>query len=130
MVSATRMIGGFIKSFSIIRRFNPDVVIGVGGYASAPMLSAAAILRVPTVILEQNLFPGAANRLLSRIADRVAVAFEGSKKFFKREEEALGDAVRRGIMGHKYLPKDILVVFVLGGGQGSHTINKAVVESL
>src|SRR3990172_7692414 len=61
MVSATKMIGGFIRSFSILRRFNPDVVIGVGGYASAPMLSAAAILRVPTVILEQNLFPGAAN---------------------------------------------------------------------
>ena len=130
MVSVTKMIGGFIRSFSILRRFNPDVVIGVGGYTSAPMLSAAAILRVPTVILEQNLFPGAANRLLSRIADRVVVAFEGSKKFFKREVEALGNPVRRGITRCEYLPKDILVVFVFGGSQGSHTINKAVVASL
>ncbi len=130
MLSVIKMIGGFIKSFSILRRFHPDVVIGVGGYASAPILLAAAIQRVPTVILEQNLFPGTANRLLSRIVDRVVVAFEGSKKFFRREVEVLGNPVRGGIAGCSYLPKDILVVFVFGGSQGSHTINMAVVESL
>lgn len=130
MVSVIKMIGGFIRSFFILRRFKPDVVIGVGGYASAPMLSAAAMQRIPTVILEQNLFPGMANRLLSRITDRVVVAFEGSRKYFRREVEVLGNPVRGGIAGCSYIPKDTLVVFVFGGSQGSHTINKAVVESL
>ncbi len=130
ILAGIKMTGGFIRSFSIVRRFNPDVVIGVGGYASVPMLSAAVTLRIPTVILEQNLFPGLANRVLSHVVDRVVVAFEGSRRFFKREVHVLGNPVRRSIIGCEYVPKDIFVVFVFGGSQGAHTINKAVVESL
>ena len=128
--SIIKMVYGFIRSFRILQRFNPDVVIGVGGYASAPMLSAAAILRFPTVILEQNLFPGAANRVLSHIVDRVIVAFEGSGRFFKRKVDVLGNPVRKGLTGCGYRPDDMFTLFIFGGSQGSHAINKAVVESL
>ncbi len=130
MVSGIKMIGGFIRSFSILKRFDPDVVIGVGGFASVPVLSASVILRLPTVILEQNLFPGLANRVLSHAVDCVVVAFEGSKTFFKREVKVFGNPVRQSIIGCKTIPKDSFVVFVFGGSQGAHTINKAVVESL
>ena len=130
MASFTKIIGGFIKSLSILKRFNPDVVIGVGGYASVPVLSAAVILRIPTVILEQNLFPGLANRILSHVVDKVVVAFEGSKKFFKRDVNVFGNPVRNSIIGCSYIPEGIFVVFIFGGSQGAHTINKAVIESL
>lgn len=134
MISGIKMINGFIKSMAILKNFNPDVVIGVGGYASVPMLSAAAVLRFPTIIMEQNLFPGLANRMLSHVVDRVIVSFEGSKKFFKKNVEVLGNPVRSSIIGCS--PKtsdkrgDTLRIFVFGGSQGARTINKAVVESL
>ena len=130
IVSGIKIMGGLIRSFSVIRRFNPDVIIGVGGYASVPVLSASVMLRIPTVILEQNLFPGLANRVLARVADKVVVAFEGSKKFFKRDVNVLGNPVRESIMACGYFPKNTFVVFVFGGSQGAHKINKAIVESL
>jgi len=130
MVSGIKMILGFVKSLSILRRFNPHVVIGVGGYASFPVLSAAVILRIPTVILEQNLIPGLANRVLSHFVSKVVVSFEGSKRFFNRDVHVFGNPVRRAIIGEGHHPEDIFTVFIFGGSQGSHTINKAVVDSL
>ncbi len=130
LASLLKIAGGFIKSFFILRRFKPDVVIGVGGYASAPMLSAAAMLRFPTMIMEQNLYPGTANRFLSRIVDRVVVAFEGSEKFFNRKVDVLGNPVRKGINECKYSNGRTFTVFIFGGSQGSHAINQAVMESL
>lgn len=129
MTSGIKMIGGFIKSFPVLKRFNPDVVIGVGGYASVPMLSAAVVMRIPTVILEQNFFPGVANRVLSHAVDRVVVAFEGSKRFFRKDVDVLGNPVRRNIVGCEYHTGDIMAVLIFGGSQGAHAINKAVVES-
>ncbi len=130
LMSVMKMLTGFIKSFFVLRRFKPDIVIGVGGYASAPMLSAAAIMRFPTMILEQNLFPGTTNRFLSRIVDRVVVAFDGSEKFFSRTVDVLGNPVRRGITDCKYNQGRTFTVFIFGGSQGSHAINKSIVESL
>lgn len=130
IISGIKIAGGFIRSFFILRRFKPDVVIGVGGYASVPMISAAVMLRVPTVILEQNLFPGLANKVLSRVVDRVIVAFEGSKKFFRRNVHVFGNPVRQGIMQCEYQPGGTFTVFVFGGSQGAYAINRAVAESL
>ncbi|MCC6543374.1 MAG: undecaprenyldiphospho-muramoylpentapeptide beta-N-acetylglucosaminyltransferase, partial [Nitrospirae bacterium] len=128
--SLMKIAGGFIKSFFVLRRFKPDVVVGVGGYASAPMLSAASIMRYPTMIMEQNLYPGTTNRFLSRIVDRVVVAFDGSDKFFNRKVDVLGNPVRRGISDCKYNAGRTFTVFIFGGSQGSHAINKGIVESL
>lgn len=130
LLSGAKMIKGFIKAMTILKRFKPDVVIGVGGYASVPMLSAAAVLRFPTIIMEQNLFPGLANKTLALMVDRVIVAFEGSKKFFKRNVEVLGNPVRKGIIGCTHKKSGDFVIFVFGGSQGASAINKAVAESL
>lgn len=131
ILSLMKMTGGFFKSFFLLRRFRPDVVIGVGGYASAPMLSAASLMRYPTMIMEQNLYPGSTNRFLSRIVDRVVVAFEGSEKFFNRKVDVLGNPVRRSIQNCTYRSgRRTFTVFIFGGSQGSHAINKSVAESL
>ena len=130
MISGVKIVSGFIRSFSILMRFKPDVVIGVGGYASVPMMSAAVMLRFPTVILEQNLIPGLANKVLSRIVDRVIVAFEGSKKFFRRDVNVFGNPVRQVIIQNEYQPGGTFTVFVFGGSQGANAINRAVAESL
>lgn len=130
LTSLMKITGGLIKSFFVLRRFKPDIVIGVGGYASAPMLSAAAIMRYPTMVMEQNLYPGTTNRFLSRIVDRVVVAFDGSEKFFNRKVDVLGNPVRRGITDCKYNTGLTFTVFIFGGSQGSHAINKGIVESL
>ena len=129
-ISFMKMTGGFFKSFFVLRSFKPDIVIGVGGYASAPMLSAAALMRFPTMIMEQNLYPGTTNRFLSRIVDRVVVAFDGSEKFFNRKVDVLGNPVRRGIKECKNITGRTFTVFIFGGSQGSHAINKGIVESL
>ena len=129
-ISFMKMTAGFFKSFFVLRSFKPDIVVGVGGYASAPMLSAAAIMRFPTMIMEQNLYPGTTNRFLSRIVDRVVVAFDGSEKFFNRKVDVLGNPVRRGIKECKYITGRTFTVFIFGGSQGSHAINKGIVESL
>ena len=129
-ISFMKMTGGFFKSFFVLRSFKPDIVVGVGGYASAPMLSAAAIMRFPTMIMEQNLYPGTTNRFLSRIVDRVVVAFDGSEKFFNRKVDVLGNPVRRGIKECKNITGRTFTVFIFGGSQGSHAINKGIVESL
>jgi len=130
LTSLMKMTSGFIKSFFVLRRFKPDIVVGVGGYASAPMLSAAAVMRYPTMVMEQNLYPGTTNRFLSRIVDRVVVAFDGSEKFFNRKVDVLGNPVRRGITDCTYNTGRTFTVFIFGGSQGSHAINKGIVESL
>ena len=78
----------FLKSTSdakkIVKNFKPDVVIGTGGYVAGPVLYAAAKLNVPTIVHEQNSIPGITNKFLSKYVDKVAVAFEAAKPFFKK----------------------------------------------
>ncbi|MCL2096158.1 MAG: glycosyltransferase, partial [Oscillospiraceae bacterium] len=83
-------IDALIKAFTsqlaakkIIKKYNPDIVIGTGGYVSWPVLSAAAKLKIPTVIHEQNAFPGLTTKMLAKTADKVMISFEESRKYFK-----------------------------------------------
>lgn len=130
VLSVFKLMAGVVSSFSIIRKYNPHIVIGVGGYASVPVLVAAIVRGMPTVILEQNLLPGLANRIFARFVDRVVVAFEDSKKFFKQNVHVLGNPVRRRILEIQHKPDDKFIVFISGGSQGAHAINKGIVESL
>jgi UDP-N-acetylglucosamine--N-acetylmuramyl-(pentapeptide) pyrophosphoryl-undecaprenol N-acetylglucosamine transferase len=124
------------KAFSIIRNFSPDIVIGVGGYASGPTLFMASLQRIPTVIQEQNFFPGVTNKILSRWVQKIFVAYQGMDRFFPKDKIIYtGNPVRESIT---MLPDrktalqklgwddSMKVVFVMGGSLGARTINESI----
>ncbi|MGB3618740.1 MAG: undecaprenyldiphospho-muramoylpentapeptide beta-N-acetylglucosaminyltransferase [Catalinimonas sp.] len=125
----------------VIRRFRPDVAVGVGGYASGPLLYAAARLKIPTLIQEQNSYAGLTNKWLARTADRICVAYEGMEQFFPADKIAMtGNPVRPDVaaiagkreaaLKHFNLDPDRPVVLSMGGSLGARTINRAVAETL
>ncbi|MBU1486685.1 undecaprenyldiphospho-muramoylpentapeptide beta-N-acetylglucosaminyltransferase [bacterium] len=130
---------GFLRSFPILKGFRPDVVIGLGGYASFGIALASFILRIPLLICEQNSIPGRANRFLAFLAKKVAVAYPGAKDFFSAKKVVLiGNPVRRGLgkierkEAGKYFgfKEDGPVLLLFGGSQGAHRLNEAMVEAL
>ena len=84
-----KLIHSLFRSVKILLSFRPDIVIGTGGYASGPILYIASLLRFPTLIQEQNSYPGITNRILSKRVNKIAVAYEGMDKFFPREKIAI-----------------------------------------
>jgi len=127
----------------IIREFDPDAVIGVGGYASGPVLRSAAAMGIPTLIQEQNSFAGITNKMLARKADCICVAFEGMEKYFPEEKIVLtGNPIRKNIRaigseelrkeGYKFfgLNEHLKTILVLGGSLGARTINMGVMKNL
>lgn len=127
------------ESMGILRNFRPDVVLGVGGYCSGPVLLSAACMKIPTIIHEQNTMPGLTNKMLSRLVNIVAVTYHESLKFFPKNKTYLtGNPVRENILnrdrekGYKTfgLEKGLFTIFIFGGSSGAHTINQAVSESL
>lgn len=130
---------GIAHSAREIRRFGADVVLGVGGYASFYGGVAAKLVGVPLVIQEQNAYPGLANKLLGRIADRVALGFAEAARYFPPgRAEFTGNPVRAGLdkagRGAAYsvfgLSPGRMTVFVFGGSGGAHSINRAMVDAL
>jgi UDP-N-acetylglucosamine--N-acetylmuramyl-(pentapeptide) pyrophosphoryl-undecaprenol N-acetylglucosamine transferase len=126
----------FARSRTLLRIFRPDLVVGVGGYASGPLVFVAALSGYPTVIQEQNSRPGLTNRILGRLARRVFVAFsEARRSFSKRKLRLFGNPVRRRFLervaagegampGAARPPASEPSLLVLGGSQGSHAINE------
>ncbi|HTX88779.1 MAG TPA: undecaprenyldiphospho-muramoylpentapeptide beta-N-acetylglucosaminyltransferase [Bacteroidales bacterium] len=136
-----KVVWSLFTARQIIRSFRPAVVIGVGGYASGPTVRIAAGRKIPTLIQEQNSFPGITNRMLAGKADLICVAFEGMERFFPKEKVLLtGNPVRQDILtnGEKRpqaleyfgLKKDKSTVLVLGGSLGSRTINRSMLRCL
>jgi UDP-N-acetylglucosamine--N-acetylmuramyl-(pentapeptide) pyrophosphoryl-undecaprenol N-acetylglucosamine transferase len=131
---------GLRQAGKIISSYKPDAVIGTGGFVSGPVILAAAIRRIPTLIHEQNALPGITNKILSRFASSIAVTFAGSVKYFPRREKVklTGLPVRTEILqgdksaGLKKLGFDEsrFFLFSFGGSRGARTINKAMVEVL
>lgn len=127
---------GFLEARRIVREWRPDAAIGTGGYACGPVILAAALARVPTLIHEQNALPGITNRLLSRFAGMVAVTFDDSRKYFPRKAKVLitGLPVRPEILranreaGLKNLglPPGRFIIFSFGGSRGARSINRAM----
>lgn len=135
------LLRSILKARSIIRRFKPEVAIGVGGYASAPTLRAASAFGVPTLIQEQNSYAGVTNKLLAKKASKICVAYDNMDKFFPTEKIIkTGNPVRQdlfkveakaseaydffGLSPHK---KTLLIV---GGSLGARTINQSVMAFL
>ena len=133
------MIKGVWDSFFIIKRLRPQVVVGFGGYGAFPVVLTAAVLGHPTLIHEQNVVPGKANKLLSRMVRRIAVSFERSKRYFPTEKTVLTgcpclapseNCDRRKSLAKFALRDDRKTILVLGGSQGSHRINREFVNVL
>ncbi|MEK7791454.1 MAG: undecaprenyldiphospho-muramoylpentapeptide beta-N-acetylglucosaminyltransferase [Deltaproteobacteria bacterium] len=121
----------FVQSFFILKKFKPDVVLGVGGYASFPILFVAFFLRIKKkAIQEQNFKPGLANSILSYLVDTIFVSFEATQAFFPPEKVLVtGNPVRKFKM--KEIPSNKkFTIFILGGSQGSHSLNRALLEAL
>ena len=136
-----KVISSLWRARSIVRRFRPDVVIGTGGYASAPVLFAASLAGVPTLIQEQNGFAGLTNRILSHRARVICVAYEGLEKVFPREKIVFtGNPVRSSITDAGLSQRQAKETFglntekktflVLGGSLGARAINEAVYANL
>ena len=123
-----RLPGAFIESARILRRHRPDVVLGVGGYASGPLVFAAALLGYPTAIQEQNSQPGFTNRVLGKLVRRVFVAFDdAAARFARRKVRGVGNPVRRSFLDRVAAgapAEDGRAVVILGGSQGSRAVNE------
>lgn len=124
----------------ILLQFRPHVVIGTGGYVSGPAILLAALFHFPTLIQEQNSYPGISTRLLARLADQVHLSFEDSIRFFKDKEKVFisGNPVRQslGIENRSEAVSKLgiddtkKILFIFGGSQGAHSINLAILKNL
>ena len=124
----------FVQSWRLLRRWRPDIVVGVGGYASGPVVLAARLLGIPTAVQEQNALPGFTNRVLGIFAQAAFTAFpEAGRHFARRKVYQLGNPIRRQLLENYMRPSsvhDALRVLVFGGSQGAHALNMRVVEAL
>lgn len=136
-----KLISSLIKSIRIIKRFRPDVVIGTGGFASGPLLHAANSKGIPTLIQEQNSYPGITNKLLSKKANSICVAYEGLERFFPKEKIVLtGNPIRKDLIEvetktkeakkHFKLDDNKLTLLVLGGSLGARRVNQLIESKL
>jgi len=136
-----KVISSLMKAGRLIRRFKPDVVIGVGGYASGPTLRVASKRNIPSLIQEQNSYPGITNKLLARTVNKICVAYEGMEKFFPESKIILtGNPVRQTIVDLEGKKVDAYKFFefsenqktliIIGGSQGARSINFSLSRSL
>jgi UDP-N-acetylglucosamine--N-acetylmuramyl-(pentapeptide) pyrophosphoryl-undecaprenol N-acetylglucosamine transferase len=132
-----KLISSLLRARRIVKDFNPDVVVGVGGYASGPTLYVSGRMGIGTLIQEQNSYAGITNKWLSRKAAKICVAYPGMEAFFPQEKIVLtGNPVRNDIVNSQVSKEDALMhfgldptrktVLVIGGSQGARSINKAV----
>ena len=131
--SLLKIPAGVWQALRIIRRFDPDIIIGLGGYASGPVALAARLTGKKIVIHEQNILPGLTNRILGNFANRIFISFPDNLGIFKPSRVVVtGNPVRRELLARKLDGNATgqFTVLVLGGSQGSHALNRAVVDAL
>jgi len=122
---------GFVQAWRLIGKHRPSVVLGVGGYSSGPVLLAAWLRRVPTLIHESNAFPGLANRMLARVVKAVAVAFPDAGPRMKRRDAVVtGNPIRREFFEAEKTASERKRLLIFGGSQGSHVLNEAMAGAL
>jgi UDP-N-acetylglucosamine--N-acetylmuramyl-(pentapeptide) pyrophosphoryl-undecaprenol N-acetylglucosamine transferase len=134
------LIGSLIKSYGLIKKFSPDIVVGTGGYVALPVLKAAAMNNVTTVLQEQNSFPGITTRKSAPHASRIYLGFEKAAEYLqtKGEIKVTGNPVRRTInqgdrakAARRYnLDPEKKTILVMGGSQGARVINQAVTKNV
>ena len=129
------------KARKIIKKFKPQVAVGVGGYASGPTLKMAATMGIPTLIQEQNSYAGVTNKLLAKQAKKICVAYEGMDRFFPQEKIILtGNPVRQTLVSEQVSREDAAkhfdldpnrkTVLIIGGSLGARTLNETMIANL
>ncbi len=136
-----KLLVSMVASVFIIRRHRPQVVIGTGGFASGPLLQVAAMMGIPTVVQEQNSYPGITNKLLASKAKKICVAYEGLERFFPKSKIVLtGNPVRQDLVDVSKLRDQAISFFkldpskktilVLGGSLGARRINQLIAKEI
>jgi len=136
-----KLINSMLKAKKVVKDFHPDVVIGVGGYASGPILRVAANLGIPTVLQEQNSFAGVTNKILGKKAKKICVAYDRMERFFPAEKIVFtGNPIRKGLESiaprsdeakeYFNVTTDQPVILVVGGSLGARTLNQSMLASL
>lgn len=126
-----RLLSSIGQSRRILQSFAPDVVVGVGGYASFPVLLTAGLTGIPCVLHEQNAHAGLSNRILARLARRVCISIPGSEKNLPRKKVVLtGNPLRQGVVDVDAVLPDDGMLLVFGGSRGARAINQLMVEAL
>lgn len=136
-----KLLSSMQKASAIVRKFKPHVAVGVGGYASGPLLRVASKRGIPCLLQEQNSYAGLTNKLLAKRAQKICVAYEGMEQFFDKEKVVLtGNPVRKDIVtiGDKRekafeffkLDPTKPTLFVMGGSLGARTINQSIIAGL
>lgn len=121
----------FLEARQLIKQFRPHVVVGAGGYVSGPVLMMAAIMGVPTLVMDSNALPGFTNRQLARFVDKAALTFDEALPFFGKKGVVTGNPVRKEFF--EIAPKqrgEVFHILIFGGSQGARAINNAVADSL
>ncbi len=135
------LLQSMFKARKLVREFNPDLAIGVGGYASGPLLRAAISAGIPALIQEQNSYAGVTNKLLGKKANRICVAYEGMDRFFPSDKIVLtGNPVRQSLLDVNTtsneakmsfgIPQNAKVVLITGGSLGARSINNAILQNI
>lgn len=141
MMFPLKLASSLLESRRIIKKFKPNVVIGTGGFASGPLLQAAGSAGIPTVVQEQNSFPGITNKLLSKKANKICVAYQNLERFFPKEKIVLtGNPVRQDLIDIDSKRDEAIsfygldlnkkTLLVLGGSLGARRINQLIEKEL
>ncbi len=136
-----KVVLSLFKSYKIIKQFNPDLVIGTGGYVTGPVLCIAQLLNIPTLIQEQNALPGLTNKILGKCATKICVAYPNMNLFFKKEKLIIsGNPIRSEVLNIENkmqeaelffnLKNNAKTILIVGGSLGAKGINEAITHNL
>ena len=134
-----KLVAGFLQSLRIVKKFDPDIAVGTGGFVAGPVLLAASVLRRPIVLQEQNAFAGKTNRWLSKRATQIHVAFPEAMAYFPKGRSILSGNPTRPELAtadpvsartHFDIPESVPVLFVFGGSLGSAALNQVMASRL
>jgi UDP-N-acetylglucosamine--N-acetylmuramyl-(pentapeptide) pyrophosphoryl-undecaprenol N-acetylglucosamine transferase len=136
-----KFLDSLLKARKIIKDFKPDVVIGTGGFASGPLVKMAAMAKIPTIVQEQNSYPGITNKWLSKQADKICVAYENLERFFPADKIRItGNPVRQDLVDSESKKREAIAYFnlndnkktvvILGGSLGSRRINQLIEKEI
>lgn len=136
-----KIIASLWKARKIIKKFKPQAVVGVGGYASGPTVRIASTMGIPTIVQEQNSFPGKTNKILSKTVTKICVAYENLERFFPKDKIVFtGNPVRRSVVEIEGIKKNSLAeyglspdkktVLVVGGSLGAKTLNESLINNI